>query len=55
MLLLSRKTGERIIITLPSGETISLFIVEIRGDQVRLSFDAPRSISIVRSEIKDSI
>ena len=47
MLVLSRKRGERIVI----GPNIELTVVDIRGNKVRLAFDAPRDVSIHRQEI----
>ncbi len=47
MLALSRKTGESIIV----GSDIELTILEIKGDQVKLGINAPKSIPIYRKEI----
>jgi carbon storage regulator len=47
MLVLSRKRGERIVI----GPNIAVTIVDIRGQKVRLAFDAPRDVSIHRQEV----
>ena len=51
MLILSRKTNEKIMI----GEDISISIIEIRGDQVRIGVDAPKSIKVFRQEVFDAI
>ncbi len=51
MLVLSRKKDERIMI----GDNISLMVVDIRGDKVRLGIDAPSDISVHRSEVYDAI
>ncbi len=51
MLVLSRKRFESIQI----GDDVKLTIVEIRGDRVRLGFDAPRDITIHRQEIAERI
>jgi carbon storage regulator len=51
MLVLSRKLGERILI----GEDIEVTIIEIRGNQVKLGFSAPRYVSICRSEIHEKL
>ena len=48
MLVLSRKVGERITI----GEQITIVVVRITGDQVRLGIEADREIPVWRSEIK---
>jgi carbon storage regulator len=44
MLVLSRKPGEKIII----GDKITLTVVSIQGDRVRLGIEAPRDIPILR-------
>lgn len=51
MLVLSRKKNEEIIIEL-NGEKVSVRVVEIRGDKIRLGIDAPSHIPIMRQEIK---
>jgi len=47
MLVLSRKQNEQIII----GDNIRITVVAIRGNQVRLGFEAPRDVSIQRQEL----
>jgi carbon storage regulator len=47
MLALSRRTGEKVVI----GNGITLTVVEIRGDRVRLAFDAPDQVRILRAEL----
>ncbi len=51
MLILSRKTNERIII----GENIEIAVVDIRGDQVKLGIVAPRNVKVYRQEVFDAI
>lgn len=51
MLVLSRKVGECILI----GDSIVLTVVEVRGEQVRLGIDAPRSVAIHRKELLDQV
>ena len=51
MLILSRKTNEKIMI----GDDISISIIEIRGDQVRLGIDAPKNVKVFRQEVFDAI
>jgi carbon storage regulator len=51
MLVLSRKKDEKIVI----GDNISIMVVEIRGDKVRLGIEAPRDISVHRREVYDAI
>jgi len=50
MLVLSRKKDEVIVI----GENIRVTVVEIRPGKVRLAFDAPRDMLILREEIRDA-
>ena len=47
MLVLSRKLGEAIVI----GPNVVLRVVEVRGDRVKLAFNAPESVSIHREEV----
>ena len=51
MLILSRKVNEKIMI----GEDISVSVIEIRGDQVRLGVDAPKTVKVFRQEVFDAI
>ena len=51
MLILTRKSGEGVRI----GDAITLKIIEIRGNQVRLGVDAPKNISVHREEIYELI
>ncbi len=51
MLVLSRKKNESIVI----NENIVITIIEIRGDKVRLGIQAPRDVSIHRSEVYEAI
>lgn len=47
MLILSRRVGEKIVI----GDNIHVTVLAIRGNQIRLGFSAPDSVSIYREEI----
>ena len=47
MLVLSRKVNEQIVI----GNNIRMTVVSIRGNQVRLGFEAPQSVPIFRDEL----
>ncbi len=51
MLVLSRKKNETIVI---NGD-ISVMIVEIRGDKVRLGVEAPREVPVNRGEVQATI
>jgi len=47
MLVLSRKPGQRVLI----GSTINVSVVEVQGNRVRLGFDVPDDVRILRSEL----
>lgn len=51
MLVLSRKKDGAIKI----GDDITLYVVEIRGDKVRLGFEAPNEVPIHRQEVYEAI
>ena len=47
MLVLTRKAGESIVI----GNEVVITVLEVRGGQIRLGVDAPRSLAVHRAEI----
>jgi carbon storage regulator len=51
MLVLSRKKNESIVI----NDSISIVVVEIRGDKVRLGVEAPKDVTVHRKEVYDAI
>ena len=51
MLVLTRKTDESITI----GSNITISILEVRGNQVKLGIKAPKEISVNRSEVYENI
>lgn len=51
MLVLSRTRDESIVI----GDGVTVTIVDIRGDKVRLGIDAPKHVPVHRREVKDRI
>ena len=51
MLILTRKSGESITI----GDDVKITVVEVKGTQVRIGIDAPRSYMIPREEVYLSI
>ena len=51
MLVLIRKKDEKIVI----GDSITLMVIEIRGDKVRLGIEAPRDVTVHREEVYDAI
>jgi len=51
MLVLSRKKDEKIVI----GDSITLMVIDIRHDKVRLGIEAPKEITVHRQEIYEAI
>lgn len=51
MLVLSRKQDEKIMI----GDDITLMVISIQGDKVRLGIEAPKTVSIHREEVYRAI
>ena len=51
MLVLSRKKNESIII----NDDITIVVVEIRGDKVRLGIEAPKEVPVHRNEVYEAI
>lgn len=51
MLVLSRKKSESIVI----NDNITIVVVEIRGDKVRLGVEAPKEVSVHRQEVYDAM
>ncbi|HXR18983.1 MAG TPA: carbon storage regulator CsrA [Steroidobacteraceae bacterium] len=47
MLILTRRVGETVMI----GEDVTVTVLRVKGNQVRLGVNAPKSISVQREEI----
>ncbi len=51
MLILSRKVDEKIKI----GSDITLTIIEVKGDQVKVGVEAPKNVKVFRQEVFEEI
>ncbi|MEK7124321.1 MAG: carbon storage regulator CsrA [Patescibacteria group bacterium] len=51
MLVLSRRKNESIVI----NDNITVTVVEIRGDKVRLGIEAPKEVPVHRQEVFEAI
>lgn len=51
MFVMSRRANESIVI----DNSITIFVVEVRGERVRLGIEAPRDVSVHRREVYDAI
>ena len=47
MLILSRKVDEKIKI----GDNITITLIEVRGDQVKIGVEAPKNVKVFRQEV----
>jgi carbon storage regulator len=47
MLVLSRRVGESIIV----GDDVTVTVLDVRGDVVRIGIQAPRSVAVHREEL----
>ena len=47
MLILTRRVGEAVMI----GDEVSITVLGVKGSQVRLGINAPRSVAVHREEI----
>ena len=51
MLILSRRVGESVMI----GDDVSITVLRVKGNQVRLGVNAPKSVAVQREEISERI
>ncbi len=51
MLILSRKIDEKIKI----GNDITITLIDVHGDQVKIGVEAPKTVKVFRQEVYDAI
>ncbi len=51
MLILSRRIGEKIVI----GDNVTITVLGVKGNQVRVGIEAPRDVPVHREEIYQRI
>jgi carbon storage regulator len=51
MLILTRRIGESVMI----GDDVSITVLAVKGNQVRVGIDAPKHISVHREEVYERV
>lgn len=51
MLILTRRTGETVMI----GNEVTLTVLGVKGNQVRIGINAPKNVAVHREEIYEKI
>lgn len=51
MLILTRRIGESVMI----GDDVSITVLAVKGNQVRVGIDAPRHIAVHREEVYERV
>ena len=51
MLILTRRAGEKLVI----GENVTVTVLSVKGNQIRIGIEAPRDVSVNREEIHQRI
>lgn len=51
---LTRRTGEKVVVTVPPSTTpttVTIEVAAVKGQKVTLTFEAPKTTAIVRTEL----
>ena len=55
MLVLSRKSGESVIIVSPQGTSVEVIVTKVDYNQAKIGINAPADFKIFRREIYDRV
>ena len=55
MLVLTRKDSEKVVVGEPGSFQLTVTVIEIQGNKVRLGFEAPPDVPIHREEVYNAI
>lgn len=53
MLILTRRVNESVVITHPDGTEVTVTVLGMVGNQIRLGFEAPKEVKILRDNAVD--
>lgn len=51
MLILTRRVNETLIIETPDGTLVTVTVLGVKGNQVRLGTNAPKTVAVHREEV----
>jgi carbon storage regulator len=51
MLILTRRVGETVMI----GDNVTVAVIGVKGDQIRIGINAPKDVTVHRKEISERI
>jgi len=51
MLILTRRVGETIMV----GDNVTVTVLDVKGNQIRIGINAPKDVAVHREEIYDRI
>ena len=55
MLVVMRRSGQDVVITLPDGQRIVVTVVRVNGTTARIAINAPATVGILRGEVQRKI
>lgn len=53
MLIVTRRIGESCTLVTDDGTEIKVYAMGVNGNQVKIGFNAPKTVNILRDEVED--